>query len=113
MCSVEPLRSKAVLHVMDGMRMVWHGGPLTQNQDFIYQAGLMMVGTDPVAMDTIELEKIEAKRCKEVRPQFGRVNRRASPRMGLSFTKTPRRISFIDNHITLRQLENWDWEFPT
>jgi len=68
MCSVEPLRSKAVLHVMDGMRMVWHGGPLTQNQDFIYQAGLMMVGTDPVAMDTIELEKIEAKRCKEGAP---------------------------------------------
>jgi hypothetical protein len=28
----------------------------------------MMVGTDPVAMDTIELEKIEAKRCKEGAP---------------------------------------------
>lgn len=68
MCSVEPLRSKAVLHVMDGMRLVWHGGPLTQNQDFIYQAGLMMIGTDPVAMDTIELEKIEAKRSKEGAP---------------------------------------------
>ena len=68
MCSVEPLRSKAVLHVMDGLRMVWHGGPLTQNQDFIYQAGLIMVGTDPVAMDTIELEKIEAKRSKEGAP---------------------------------------------
>ncbi len=65
MCSVEPLRSKAVLHIMDGTRMVWHGGPLTQNPDFIFPAGLIMVGTDPVAMDTIELEKIEAKRRKE------------------------------------------------
>jgi uncharacterized protein (DUF362 family) len=65
MCSVEPLRSKAVLHIMDGTRMVWHGGPLTQNPDFIFPAGLIMVGTDPVAMDTIELEKIEAKRSKE------------------------------------------------
>jgi len=46
----------------------WHGGPLTQNQDFIYQAGLMMIGTDAVAMDTIELEKIEAKRSKEGAP---------------------------------------------
>ena len=68
MCSVEPLRSKAVLHIMDGTRMVWHGGPLTQNPDFIFPAGLIMVGTDPVAMDTIELEKIEAKRSKEGAP---------------------------------------------
>jgi hypothetical protein len=65
---MEPLRSKAVLNIMDGMRMVWHGGPLTQNPKFIYQAGVMMVGTDPVAMDTIELEKIEAKRSKEGAP---------------------------------------------
>jgi uncharacterized protein (DUF362 family) len=68
MCSMEPLRSKAVLNIMDGMRMVWHGGPLTQNPKFIYQAGVMMVGTDPVAMDTLELEKIEAKRSKEGAP---------------------------------------------
>jgi len=39
MCTVEPLRSKAVLHIMDGMRQVWHGGPLTQVQDFIDQPG--------------------------------------------------------------------------
>jgi uncharacterized protein (DUF362 family) len=68
MCSVEPLRSKAVLHIMDGMRMLWHGGPLSQNPKFIFPAGILMVGTDPVAMDTIELEKIEAKREKEGAP---------------------------------------------
>jgi uncharacterized protein (DUF362 family) len=70
MCSVEPLRSKAVLHIMDGTRMVWHGGPLTQNPDFIFSAGLIMVGTDPVAMDTIELEQIEAKRNTEGAPSL-------------------------------------------
>jgi uncharacterized protein (DUF362 family) len=68
MCSVEPLRSKAVLHIMDGMRMLWHGGPLSQNPKFIFPAGIMLVSTDPVAMDTIELEKIETKRCKEGAP---------------------------------------------
>lgn len=68
MCSVEPLRSKAVLHIMDGMRMLWHGGPLSQNAKFIFPAGILMVGTDPVAMDSIELEKIEAKRSKEGAP---------------------------------------------
>jgi uncharacterized protein (DUF362 family) len=68
MCSVEPLRSKAVLHIMDGMRQVWHGGPLTQVQDFIYQAGILYFGTDPVAIDTIELEAIEKKRREEGAP---------------------------------------------
>jgi uncharacterized protein (DUF362 family) len=68
MCTVEPLRSKAVLHIMDGMRQVWHGGPLTQVQDFIYPAGTLLIGTDPVAIDTIELEKIEAKRKQEGAP---------------------------------------------
>lgn len=62
MCTVEPLRSKVVLNIMDGMRMVWHGGPLTQNPNFIYPAGVLLVSTDPVAMDTIELEAIEKKR---------------------------------------------------
>ncbi len=62
LCTVEPLRSKAVLHVMDGMRQVWHGGPLTQVQDFIDQPGILLVATDPVALDTIELEAIETKR---------------------------------------------------
>jgi uncharacterized protein (DUF362 family) len=62
MCTVEPLRSKAVLHIMDGMRQVWHGGPLTQVQDFIDQPGILLAATDPVALDTIELEAIEAKR---------------------------------------------------
>jgi len=59
MCTVEPLRSKAVVHIMDGMRQVWHGGPLTQVQDFIEQPGILLVATDPLALDTIELEAIE------------------------------------------------------
>jgi uncharacterized protein (DUF362 family) len=62
MCTVEPLRSKAVLHIMDGMRQVWHGGPLTQVQEFIDQPGILLAATDPVAMDSVELEAIEAKR---------------------------------------------------
>jgi uncharacterized protein (DUF362 family) len=68
MCSAEPLRSKAVLHIMDGMRLVWHGGPLTQVQDFIEQVGRLYFGTDPVAMDTVELQAIEDKRREKRAP---------------------------------------------
>lgn len=70
MCTVEPLRSKSVLHIMDGMRQVWHGGPLTQVQDFIDQTGILLVATDPVAMDTIELEAIEKKRRERSAPSL-------------------------------------------
>jgi uncharacterized protein (DUF362 family) len=70
MCTVEPLRSKSVLHIMDGMRQVWHGGPLTQVQEFIDQAGILFVGTDPVAMDIIELEAIEKTRQERGAPSL-------------------------------------------
>src|SRR2546425_819813 len=65
MCSVEPLRSKAVLHIMDGMRQVWHGGPLPQVQGVFYPAGTLYLRTHPVAVDTVELEAVEQKRGKE------------------------------------------------
>ena len=70
MCTVEPLRSKAVLHIMDGMRQVWHGGPLTQVQQFIDQPGVLLAATDPVALDTIELEAIEKKRVERGTPSL-------------------------------------------
>ena len=70
MCTVEPLRSKAVLHIMDGMRQVWHGGPLTQVQEFIDQPGILLAATDPVALDTIELEAIEKKRDERGAPSL-------------------------------------------
>jgi uncharacterized protein (DUF362 family) len=72
MCKVEPLRSKSVLHIMDGMRQVWHGGPLTQVQDFIDQPGILLVATDPVSMDTIELEAIEKTRRERGAPSLWR-----------------------------------------
>ena len=68
MCSAEPLRSKSVLNIMDGMRLVWHGGPLTQVQDFIEQVGTIYFGTDPVAVDTVELQAIENKRREKGAP---------------------------------------------
>jgi uncharacterized protein (DUF362 family) len=70
MCSVEPLRTKAVLHIMDGMRQVWHGGPLTQVQDFIDQTGTIYIGTDPVALDAVELQAIENKRREKGAPSL-------------------------------------------
>jgi uncharacterized protein (DUF362 family) len=94
MCSVEPLRSKAVLHIMDGMRQVWHGGPLTQVQEFIYQAGILLFGTDPVAMDTVELDAIEKKRREEGVPSLWEHNAESITTNGMEFYHNPRKNLF-------------------
>jgi uncharacterized protein (DUF362 family) len=62
---VEPLRSKTVLHIMDGLRGVWHGGPFLRDPRFCFYPKLMMFGTDPVAMDRLLLDVIEEKRKAE------------------------------------------------
>lgn len=62
MAAVAPLRTKAVLHIMDGVRAVYHGGPIVRNPDFIWEPKTLLFGTDPVAMDRIELEIVEEKR---------------------------------------------------
>lgn len=65
MFSVEPLRSRTVLHVMDGIRGVWEGGPFLRKPEYLFEPKRLMVGTDPVAMDRLLLDIIEAKRKAE------------------------------------------------
>jgi uncharacterized protein (DUF362 family) len=62
MCSVPPLRAKSVLHIMDGLRAVYHGGPFAWNPEFVWEAKRLIVGTDPVAIDRVELEIVEQRR---------------------------------------------------
>ena len=47
----EPLRSRTVLQVMDGLRGVWHGGPFLRPESSGSIRSNMLFGTDPVAMD--------------------------------------------------------------
>jgi uncharacterized protein (DUF362 family) len=65
LASVEPLRSKTVLQIMDGLRGVWHGGPFVHQPRFRFYPKQMMFGTDPVAIDRLLLDVIEAKRKEE------------------------------------------------
>jgi uncharacterized protein (DUF362 family) len=62
MCSTAPLRSRAVLNIMDGIRAVYHSGPFAWNPEFVWEAKTLLFGTDPVAVDRIELEIVEQKR---------------------------------------------------
>lgn len=65
LASVEPLRSRTVLQVMDGLRGVWHGGPFSPNRKFRFYPKRLMLGTDPVAIDRLLIDVIEAKRKAE------------------------------------------------
>jgi len=62
---VEPLRSRTVLQIMDGLCGVWHGGPFSENPDFRFYPKTIVFGTDPVAIDRLLLDVIENKRKAE------------------------------------------------
>ena len=63
--AVEPLRSRAVLQIMDGLRAVWHGGPFAPTQKFLFFPRQIVIGTDPVAIDRLLLDVIDDKRKAE------------------------------------------------
>jgi uncharacterized protein (DUF362 family) len=65
LATVEPLRSRTVLQVMDGLRGVWHGGPFSEYAKFRFFPKQIVFGTDPVAVDRLLIDVIEKKRKSE------------------------------------------------
>ncbi len=65
LAAIEPVRSRVVLNVMDGLRGVWHAGPFSDNARFRFYPKQLMFGTDPVAIDHKLIELIEDKRNAE------------------------------------------------
>jgi uncharacterized protein (DUF362 family) len=65
LAAVEPLRSRTVLQVMDGLRAVWHGGPFAPTQRYLFHPRQILFGTDPVAIDRLLLDVIDDKRKAE------------------------------------------------
>jgi hypothetical protein len=65
LASIEPLRSRTVLQIMDGLRGVWHGGPFARTTRYVFYPRQIMFGTDPVAIDRLLLDIIENKRREQ------------------------------------------------
>lgn len=70
LAAVEPLRSRTVLNVMDGLRSIWQGGPFLQSPKFLFFPKEIVVGTDPVALDHLLVDMIEKKRREEGAPSI-------------------------------------------
>jgi uncharacterized protein (DUF362 family) len=62
---VEPLRSRTVLHIMDGLRGVWHAGPFSRDRKYRFYPKQLKFGTDPVAIDRFLIDVIDNKRKQE------------------------------------------------
>jgi len=65
LANVEPLRSRTVLHIMDGLRGVWHAGPFSRDKRYRFFPKQMKFGTDPVAIDRFLIDVIDNKRKQE------------------------------------------------
>jgi hypothetical protein len=62
LAAMEPLRSRTVLQIMDGLRGVWHGGPFARTTRYVFYPRQILFGTDPVAIDRLLLDIIDNER---------------------------------------------------
>jgi uncharacterized protein (DUF362 family) len=57
------IRNKTVLHIMEAMNALYHGGPGSNNRkQFVWAHNTIYFASDPVAMDRIGWEAIDEKR---------------------------------------------------
>ncbi len=57
------IRQKTVLHIMDGIKALYHGGPGADPR-FVWEHKTLYFATDPVALDRIGLRVIDEKRLQ-------------------------------------------------
>jgi hypothetical protein len=58
------IRKKFVLHIMDGIKAVYQGGPHTrvEHPEWVWENNALLLATDPVALDRVAWRQIDAKR---------------------------------------------------
>jgi hypothetical protein len=61
--SLPVFREKAVLHICDAVKALYHGGPGARSQ-FVWEHKAMYFATDPVALDKTGWKLIDAKRAE-------------------------------------------------
>ena len=67
--SLPVIRQKAVLHILDGVKASWHGGPSGKSR-YIWEHQTMYFATDPVALDKTGLRAIDAQRAAKGMPSI-------------------------------------------
>ncbi len=83
-CAFPALRDKVVLNIADGLQACYEGGPGADAR-YIWDANVMLFGTDPVAVDAIGHEFIIKERMKRGVQQFDDKKRRGFLDMASGF----------------------------
>jgi len=69
-CGIDAvIRNKAVLHILDGIKGLYHGGPAAKPQ-FVWEHQTLYFATDPVALDHIGWKVIDDKRVAVGKPRL-------------------------------------------
>ncbi|MCK7514997.1 MAG: DUF362 domain-containing protein [Desulfobacterales bacterium] len=82
-CAFPVLRDKVVLNVVDGLQACYDGGP-GANPKFIYDANLLLLGTDPVAVDAVAHDVIVKERMARGTQQVDDPRRRSAAFLDLA-----------------------------
>jgi hypothetical protein len=63
--SIPVIRNKSVLHICDAVKALYHGGPVLNPRrvKYVWEHNRMFFATDPVALDRIAWEHLDAKRA--------------------------------------------------
>jgi hypothetical protein len=61
--SLPVIRDKTVLHILDGIRGLYHGGPGAR-PEYVWEHRTLYFATDPVALDRIGWKEIDRKRVE-------------------------------------------------
>jgi hypothetical protein len=85
--SLPAIRGKVVLHILDGLKAVYEGGP-SADRRHVWERKTLSFATDPVAMDRLGWEVVDAKRKEMGLPPVGE-----SKWQGVSF-RQPEHIFF-------------------
>jgi hypothetical protein len=65
------IRRKCVLQIMDGIKGVYQGGPGASKPEWTWENNALFFATDPVAMDHVAWQYVDAKRKEKGLPPVG------------------------------------------
>ena len=74
----EQIRQKVVLHVLDGLKAVFQGGP-SAKKEFVWAYKSLFFATDPVAVDQVGWVIVDAKRKQKGLPPVAQTGRDGNP----------------------------------
>ena len=88
------IRQKCVLHIMDGIKGVYQGGPAAWNPEWTWENNALMFATDPVAMDHVAqgaaiVDASAAEHRIAARCRLGKVRPRPAQERGLRHPPAP------------------------